>query len=155
MKKNLQMPLIILVILVVAVGGGLALSHKSKKADNSSTNSDTTNATSAYSNNSSSTSASKETTNPSPNPVAATTDKVSITNFAFSAAKISVKMGTKVTWTNNDSVAHTVTADSGTGPKSDNISPGGTFSYTFDTVGTFAYHCNIHPDMKGSVTVTQ
>lgn len=151
MKKYL--PIVVVAVVIAAVGAGLALSHNNKKTNNSPSSSDNTSATSAYPNNSSSTSASKESTNP--NPVAAATDKVSIQNFAFSAAKITVKMGTKVTWTNNDSVAHTVTADSGTGPKSDNISPGGTYSYTFGTAGTFAYHCAIHPDMTGTVTVTQ
>lgn len=148
MKKYLPIGVI---VAIVVIGGGLLLAHNNKKTDNSTTSSNTTSTTPPASSNS----AANESTNPAANPVAASTDKVSITNFAFSAAKISVKMGTKVTWTNNDSVAHTVTADSGVGPKSDNISPGGTYSYTFDSVGTFAYHCSIHPDMMGTVTVTQ
>lgn len=142
MKKYLPF---VLVLVVVAVGAGFLLTRDSNGTADKKAASVAPPASSTSSNSS----------NATTNPVAATTDKVSISNFAFSAAKISVKMGTKVTWTNNDSVAHTVTADSGTGPKSDNISPGGTYSYTFDSVGTFAYHCNIHPDMIGTVTVTQ
>jgi plastocyanin len=145
MKKYL--PIIIIAVVVLA-GGGLVLSRNNKN-DNSNNSSNGTDMAHSES------TSTDQSANSSTNEVAAATDKVSIENFNFTPAKITVKMGTKVTWTNNDSVAHTVTADSGTGPKSDNISPGGTYSYTFDSVGNFAYHCNIHPDMTGSVTVTQ
>jgi plastocyanin len=85
-----------------------------------------------------------------------TTDTVSIQNFAFSPADITVKKGTTVTWTNNDSTTHTVTASSGeTGPNSGNLAPGGKYSFMFATAGTFHYHCSIHPEMLGTVTVTQ
>ena len=79
---------------------------------------------------------------------------VAIKNFAFSPATLSVKAGTKVTWTNNDSMAHTVTADSGLFD-SGTIAPGASFSFTFASVGTVSYHCNFHPSMKGSVAVSQ
>lgn len=81
-----------------------------------------------------------------------TSNAVNIANFAFSAGVLSVTTGTKVTWTNKDGVAHTVTADDASfdsGP----ISPNGTFSFTFATAGTFPYHCSIHPMMKASVHV--
>jgi len=57
-----------------------------------------------------------------------------------------------VTWTNNDSVPHTVTQDGG-GLTSKAINPGETFSFTFDTAGSFSYHCEFHANMKGTVTV--
>lgn len=84
------------------------------------------------------------------------TDKVTIRNFAFSPAAITVKKGTTVTWTNQDSTAHTVTeSDSQDGPKSDNLAQGASYTFTFNTTGTFKYHCLIHPDMIGTVTVTE
>jgi len=76
---------------------------------------------------------------------------VAIDNFAFSPAALKVKMGQQVTWTNKQGVAHTVTADGGA---FDHPMPSGaTFSFTFAKAGTFAYHCTIHPFMKGTVVV--
>jgi amicyanin len=88
-------------------------------------------------------------------PQAETTNSVTISNYAYSPAVITVKVGTTVTWTNQDSVGHTVTADSGTGPDSELIDQGKSYSYTFDKAGTFTYHCSPHPYMKGTVIVTQ
>ncbi|MCA9325159.1 cupredoxin family copper-binding protein [Candidatus Saccharibacteria bacterium] len=85
----------------------------------------------------------------------ATTNAVTIKDFAFSPAKITVKVGTKVTWTNQDSTPHTVTADSGSGPDSGTMNQGQTYSFTYDTVGSFPYHCNFHSNMTGTVEVTQ
>jgi plastocyanin len=81
------------------------------------------------------------------------TNEVTIQNFAFSPANITVKKGTKVTWTNQDSVGHTVTADSGDGPNSQLLNQGQSYTFTFDTVGTFKYHCQPHPKMTGTVVV--
>jgi len=81
-----------------------------------------------------------------------TPNAVSIRNFTFSVATLSVSAGTQVTWTNNDATAHTVTADDG-GFDSGNIAPGGSFSHTFTNMGTVKYHCQIHPMMKASVVV--
>ena len=78
---------------------------------------------------------------------------VSIKDFAFNPATASVPTGSKVTWTNNDTTAHTVTFDDGSAD-SGNIAPGSTFDHTFATAGTFAYHCTIHSQMKGTVTVS-
>jgi len=84
------------------------------------------------------------------------TDKVTISNFSFSPSSITVKKGTSVTWTNHDSVAHTVVETDGkVGPKSQAVNPGQSYSFTYNTPGTFAYHCSIHPDMTGTVTVTE
>lgn len=80
---------------------------------------------------------------------------VNIQNFSFAPSSLTIKKGTKVTWTNNDNSTHTVTVDSGTGPSSNNLSSGDTYSYTFNDAGTFAYHCKIHTMMKGTVIVTE
>lgn len=75
---------------------------------------------------------------------------VSIAGFAFSPAALTVKVGDTVTWTNNDSTTHTVTGpDFESGP----LAPGKTFSHKFTAAGTFDYHCSIHPNMTGSITV--
>ncbi|HVX27862.1 MAG TPA: cupredoxin family copper-binding protein [Parafilimonas sp.] len=81
-----------------------------------------------------------------------TPNSVSIVNFTFSSSSLTVTSGTKVTWTNNDATTHTVTADDGSFD-SGNIAPGGTFSHTFNSAGTYAYHCNIHTTMKGKIVV--
>ena len=89
-----------------------------------------------------------ESTSANPSQVA-----VKISNFSFNPGVITVKKGTSVTWTNEDPMSHTITGNNG-GPKSDAIPNGGNYSYKFDTVGTFPYHCSIHPSMNGSVVVT-
>lgn len=81
---------------------------------------------------------------------------------AFTPAAIVVPAGTTVTWTNEDTVVHTVTSGPTDGRigtadglfDSGNIPAGGTFSVTFDQPGEFPYHCTPHPWMKGHVTVT-
>jgi plastocyanin len=78
---------------------------------------------------------------------------VSIANFSFTPAKLSISVGTTVIWTNNDTVTHTVTADQGTFD-SNNLSPGSTFSFTFSQAGSYPYHCKIHPSMTGTINVT-
>jgi plastocyanin len=77
---------------------------------------------------------------------------VAIANFAFAPGSLSVSSGANVTWTNNDSTTHTVTFDNG--PDCGSVAPGAAVSATFSAPGTYAYHCKIHPTMKGSVTVS-
>lgn len=82
-------------------------------------------------------------------------DTVAIKNFAFAPGKLVVKVGTTVTWTNQDTDAHTVTSTGSGGPlKSAALGTGGTFSYTFTKPGTYDYLCTIHPFMTATVTVT-
>jgi plastocyanin len=76
-----------------------------------------------------------------------------IANLAFDPGTIEIAAGTTVTWTNNDTVAHTV-SQSGGGFESGKLDPGMTFSFTFDTPGTFEYFCQFHPNMKATVVVT-
>jgi len=77
---------------------------------------------------------------------------VSIANFAFDPDTVTIQVGDTVTWTNNDGTAHTATAGDGSF-NTGNIGPGGSDSVTFDTAGSFAYHCTIHPQMTGTVVV--
>jgi len=81
---------------------------------------------------------------------------VAIKNFAFSPAVLKVKAGTTVTWTNNDTDAHTVTSSGSGGPlHSAPLTTGATYSYTFTKPGTYAYFCTIHPFMTATVEVTR
>jgi uncharacterized protein (TIGR03118 family) len=77
---------------------------------------------------------------------------VNIVNFAFAPPTITVAAGTQVQWTNQDGFAHTVTADDA-GFHSDSLEHNETFSQTFSAVGTYSYHCSIHPFMKGKIVV--
>jgi plastocyanin len=78
---------------------------------------------------------------------------VSIVDFAFQPALITVGVGETVEWTNTGDVDHTVDSDSEIF-ESGHIHPGRTYRYTFDEPGIFPYHCDIHPHMRGMVVVT-
>lgn len=77
-------------------------------------------------------------------------NQVSIKNFAFAPATLTIKAGDTVTWINNDSAAHDI---SGSGFKSPIMSNGQGYSFKFTSVGTFDYICGIHPGMKGIIIV--
>ena len=83
---------------------------------------------------------------------AAAGSAVTVANFSFQPATITVPVGTTVTWTNTDSAGHTVAADDGSFT-SGTLGTGAMFSQTFSTAGTFAYHCSIHASMTGTVVV--
>lgn len=77
------------------------------------------------------------------------------TTTAYSPNPVTIAKGGTVTWTNNDTTTHTSTSDPGmtTSWSSGSIAPGASFSQTFNSAGTFTYHCTIHPGMVGTVTV--
>lgn len=77
---------------------------------------------------------------------------VRIENFAFMAKEMTIGKGTKVIWTNYDSSTHTVTADDDSFD-SGNLQEGETWSKTFNELGTFTYHCSIHPSMTATIIV--
>jgi plastocyanin len=77
---------------------------------------------------------------------------VTIENFNFVSASITVPAGTTVVWTNADDVEHTITA-SDNSFSSQAIEPNGDFSQKFATPGTYSYFCAIHPFMTGKVVV--
>jgi plastocyanin len=72
-------------------------------------------------------------------------------NF-FDPPDAAVEPGTTITWTNNGARPHTVTADDGSFD-SGVLNPGDSYTVAFDGQGTVTYHCTIHPEMRGSVTV--
>ncbi len=80
---------------------------------------------------------------------------VTINGFAFMPATMTVPVGTRVVWTNQQAqVPHTVTSDTAGIFDSGILQTGMTFAFTFNQAGTFAYHCNVHPNMRGTVVVT-
>ena len=78
---------------------------------------------------------------------------IKMQNIAFDPKAVTVKVGQKITWTNDDTTDHNVTADSGADFKSDNFGKGATFEFTPDKAGTIKYECTIHPGMTATITV--
>ncbi|HEY7418543.1 MAG TPA: plastocyanin/azurin family copper-binding protein [Ktedonobacteraceae bacterium] len=74
--------------------------------------------------------------------------------YAFQPATITISKGTKVTWTNTSDAPHTVTSDTNAFNTPSSLQQNQTYSMTFTTAGTFAYHCSIHTYMKATITVT-
>ncbi len=97
-------------------------------------------------------------TPPVSNPPSAPTESsktynIDIKSFAFSPSTLTIKKGDKVVWTNKDSAGHTVTSDFGNELNSGTLSNGESYSHTFNTAGTFEYHCAPHPFMKAKIIV--
>jgi amicyanin len=134
--------IVVTVLILGAIVGVLFMKNPAKapSESGSTTNSSNTNNQSTASDN---------------KPVA--TDQVEIKDFAFSPATITVKKGTKVTWTNKDSTRHNISPDTETADfkASELLAQGTSYSVTFNTVGTFGYHCTPHPYMKATVIVTE
>jgi plastocyanin len=83
---------------------------------------------------------------------ASASKSVSIVDFSFDPATVTVNAGDTVQWTNDGSVpeGHDVTGD---GLDSGTMHSGDSYSHTFNSSGTFSYICTIHPSMKGTVKV--
>lgn len=94
-------------------------------------------------------------------PAATKTWPVLINNSTFQGGTLTIKKGDTVKFTNNDDVPHQVASNPH--PIHINFTPlnggilnkDGTFEVQFDTIGTFAYHCHLHPNMTGTITVTE
>lgn len=77
----------------------------------------------------------------------------------YDPSPVTIKSGTSVTWTNNDSTLHTVSSGLpeqgavGTLFDSSLIAPGKTFTHAFDKAGSFDYSCTLHPFMRGQIVV--
>lgn len=80
--------------------------------------------------------------------------EVSISQMQFKPARITVKKGATVTWTQADRMPHTVTASDGKF-ESGALSGGATYSQSFAEAGTFSYYCSLHPSMRGEVVVVE
>ncbi len=84
----------------------------------------------------------------------AATYSVSIVDFAFQPNFLLIELGDTVVWTNTVSTPHTTTADGGQWD-SGVMGKDDTFSYTFNSLGTFTYVCSIHPSMTGTIEVVE
>lgn len=106
------------------------------------------------------TTASTPTTAPTPTATTGSANVVQVKmveqngQYAFQPATLTITKGTKVIWTNTSDAPHTVTSDTNAFGTASSLSQNQTFSMTFTTAGTFAYHCAIHTYMKATITVT-
>ena len=153
MNRTKSIVAIVVVVAVLAVAA-LALGLGGNKSDDSTETSDTS--MSGMDMSQSDTNNSSNDTNQTSTETAAT-DSVTIRDYAFSPATITVKVGTTVTWTNQDSVRHDVVSDDGSadGPSGPLLAKGETYKFTFNKAGTYSYHCSPHPYMKAKVVVTE
>jgi plastocyanin len=80
---------------------------------------------------------------------------VTIDNYQFAPATLTIAVGSSVTWTNHDSDIHSVAADDGDPVmfKSAGLDTDDKFSFTFTKPGTYLYHCTLHPHMTGKIVV--
>lgn len=147
----------ITVIVVVVVAVVIVAAGGSNKNDTSSNSTSDTMKMNDQQSSKSSSSASSSSSSSTSSSNAVATNAVTISNFAFSPATITVKAGTKVTWTNQDDVRHSVSPDSPSADFSDGslFGKGESYSFTFTKAGTYKYHCAPHPYMKGTVVVTE
>ncbi len=77
---------------------------------------------------------------------------VSVDNFTFNPQKLTVKVGTTVTWTNKDDIPHAIAAVAKEF-KSKVLDTDNSFSFTFTTPGSYDYFCSLHPHMTGTIVV--
>lgn len=137
MKKAI----IAVIVVVVLAAGGWLMFDQNKSTDKTNTGSATESNTNS--------------SIPSQDQSVVSTGSIDIKNMMFTPPQISIKKGGTVTWTNNDSVVHTVTDDLTDvgGPSSTDIQPGSTYTFTFNKTGSFQYHCTYHPSMRGTIVV--
>jgi len=83
-------------------------------------------------------------------PASSQTETVTIKNFAFSPATVTIKAGSTVKWINQDSATHQIKSDLF---NSSALNTGDSYEFTFNTPGQYDYTCAIHPSMKGKIIV--
>jgi plastocyanin len=76
---------------------------------------------------------------------------VTIDNFTFAPAELTVKVGTTVTWKNHDDIPHTIVSAGKFRSKA--LDTDDSYSFTFTTAGAYAYFCSLHPHMTGTIKV--
>ncbi len=133
-KRFLAPVLILLALALVACGSS---------GDDTSTESDATETTSEPSGN-----------GPAPSGEAVRAAKVKIVEFTYGPDPVTVQVGGKVTWQNEDTAPHTATADNGSFDTG-TLERGKIKAETFKQAGTYPYFCEIHPTMHGTVEVVE
>ena len=78
---------------------------------------------------------------------------ISIDNFSFTPATLTVRAGTTVTWTNKDDIPHGIASSNKAFARSKALDTDDSYSFTFTTPGTYLYFCYLHPHMVGSIVV--
>lgn len=142
--------LIIIIILLVATGGYFI--YRSNQGSNGSINyPPTVNKTNTMPNASSPANANNQ-KNPPTNQGENLNAAVSIKNFAFNPKMLTVKAGTIVTWTNDDSAPHQIKSNTFNSMVLNN---GQNFKFTFSAAGEYNYSCSIHPSMTAKIIVTK
>ncbi len=91
---------------------------------------------------------------PAPSGEASKSEKVSIVEFTYQPDPVTVQVGGKVIWQNEDAAPHTATADDGSFDTG-TIEQGKIGSETFKEAGTYPYFCEIHPDMRATLEVVE
>ena len=144
---------VVTVIAIILIGGAVLVVNRSDgdptTSDHSMHEGETTQSNLNTSNDSSAQNQS--------NGMAVETTVVDIKNYAYVPAKIKVKRGTAVTWTNQDDVKHDIMPNNkkaGLGA-SKLLNKGESYTNTFNLPGTYEYHCSPHPYMKGTVEVVE
>lgn len=148
--------ILIVVLVLLAVAGALVFAMKGKDSDKDAT--PTTPATPTQNQEAPAQTDATEPDTTTDADVKTGAVAVTISNFAFSPSTLKVKKGSTITWTNNDSAGHTVTSDDDStvsGLDSELLAQGKTFSFTFDKVGIYSYHCTPHPNMTATVEVVE
>ena len=77
---------------------------------------------------------------------------VTIDNFTFTPAELTISVGTTVTWANHDDIPHTV-VEKNKLFRSKPLDTDDSYSFTFTSVGTYDYFCGLHPHMVGKIIV--
>ena len=76
---------------------------------------------------------------------------ITIDNFTFAPAELTVKVGTTVTWKNHDDIPHTIVSAGKFRSKA--LDTDDSYSFTFTTAGAYTYFCSLHPHMTGTIKV--
>ena len=80
---------------------------------------------------------------------------VRMKDFAFDPQEVEAQVGQKITWVNEDDAPHNAVAQGGGDLKTDTFEKDGSDSYTVEEAGTIEYICTVHPEMTGTITVTE
>lgn len=148
--RKVIVSIIVAIVLLAGVVGLLALINSDKVEAPQTTNTPTSTDTQTNNTN-------PGTDTPTNTTPASQSSNVEIKDSAYSPASITVKKGTTITWTNKDAMRHDISPDTETDAfkASELLDKDETYSFTFNTVGTYTYHCTPHPFMKGTVIVTE
>ena len=79
---------------------------------------------------------------------------MNVKDFAFDPTAITAKVGQVIAFTNTGAAPHTATLDDGS-CTTPNIAAGAADGLTFSAAGSYPFHCAIHTQMKGTITVTE